>query len=270
MLHRTKRPSIKVLAQMIEQVYRRDCHIPDWECMDHTDTVFVFKQGSTRIFVVRGIRPDNAEDLAACVALSANKLKYTPRFKKDIEFIKKNNPTHMDFLIGHSLGGAITDELLNQKLFKSALTFNPAVEPQYLRNQHNERYYNPSDFLYNLIGHLASNVHMVKDIPTSAQPGLNLDFFYHLLKSHMINQFIEDESKTAKHMVEYVVLNKSQFTKEQAIEWIADHKYKHRDMDETPTEYRFRQVSPEIMKTGHYKPRTVKMGFLGHLVVLYK
>lgn len=280
-----------LLAKMIQQIYKKHCQVEGWTCEDHSDMVFIFKRESDgkRVFAIRGIRPTSVSDLKACLSLVTNDLTSTERFKSDLEFIKKNHPKKTDFLTGHSLGGAIVDELLHRKMFNSAITFNPAIELQYLRNSGNQRYYNPTDFLYNLLGQFASNVHMVKAIPSSSRQGLNMEYLFHLLISHKLEQFIENDNKevhkephkddlthkdgalTQDHLVQSVILDKSKFHGvQEAKMWIMKHGYKHTSVDETPNTYRFRQVHPDIIKTGHYQAKMVKIGDVGHLLVLYK
>jgi len=71
------------------------------------------------------------------------------------------------------------------------------------------------------------------------------------------------------HIVQTVILKKQHFTKPKAIEWIALHGYNHSKIDETPNEYRFRQVSPEILKTNMFRERMIKIGDKGYLGILY-
>ena len=76
--------------------------------------------------------------------------------------------------------------------------------------------------------------------------------------------------KHTLYLVQSIILNKSEFTKEEANYWIQSHHYKLTIPDETPNEYRYRQLDPSIIKTGHYYPKTISLGDKGYMVVLYK
>jgi hypothetical protein len=263
-------------AKMIQTVYKNKCEISGWECIADSDTICIFKSKSTNKIVVaiRGMRIQNKEDILACASLINNTLTSTERFKKDKAFIlsvsRSLTPNKLDYglVLGHSLGGAIVDELLHQKIFSHGITFNPAVEPKYLSNEKNERYYNPEDFLYMLIGKYASNVHLTKPFHPPLEPGINLPYLFRLWTAHRIQQFVGEEQ--GSHLVQSVVLNKDKFDKDEAKAWIQNHGYRHSAIDETPNTYRFRQINPDIIKSGHYHPKMVKIGDKGHMLVLYK
>jgi hypothetical protein len=104
-----------------------------------------------------------------------------------------------------------------------------------------------------------------------------------ILKSyyaHKIEEFVPKDETKKEHkehqkgddyLVQSVHLSKDHFEDvEHAKRWMAEHNYKHTDVDETPNEYRFRQMSPKLAETGHYRPKSVKIGDAGYLIVLYK
>ena len=66
-----------------------------------------------------------------------------------------------------------------------------------------------------------------------------------------------------------LILKKSHFSKQQAIEWIYKHDYNVTHSDETLNEYRFRLISSDILNTGYYKERIIKLEDIGYLIVLY-
>jgi hypothetical protein len=69
-------------------------------------------------------------------------------------------------------------------------------------------------------------------------------------------------------IVQSVILKRSHFTLREAKEWVAKEGYKHSKVDITPHTFRFRQVSPELVKTG-YRPRMVKLGDMGYVLIFY-
>lgn len=69
-------------------------------------------------------------------------------------------------------------------------------------------------------------------------------------------------------IVQSVILKRSHFTLPEAKAWVAKEGYKHSKVDITPHTFRFRQVSPDLVKVG-YRARMVKMGDIGHLLIFY-
>jgi len=69
-------------------------------------------------------------------------------------------------------------------------------------------------------------------------------------------------------MLQSVVLYRSKFTPQEALDWIKDHNYKYSKIDITPHTIRFRQKSPELLKAG-YTVRTIPVGDIGFLVMGY-
>lgn len=69
-------------------------------------------------------------------------------------------------------------------------------------------------------------------------------------------------------IVQSVILKRSHFTLPEAKAWATKEGYKHSKVDITPHTFRFRQVSPELVKVG-YRARMVKMGDIGHLLIFY-
>lgn len=261
---------IHTLASMCKKVYSQDCTYETWECVASSPTVLIFQKDKLRVIAIRGTKINDQTDLSAAASVGLNKLSSTNRFRSDKEFIKKHYKPIKTIGTGHSLGGAICDILLAEKLIHSATTFNPAVEPKYLDNNYNTRYYNKNDFIYKLIGRFASNVKIWDEKPFNVIDHL-LDYsiIYKTLSDHSIDQFIDPE-KEKHHIVQSVILHKSMFpTIEEARDWTAIHGYRTSQSDETPNEYRFRQASPELLKTGKYMERTIKLGEKGYLGILY-
>jgi hypothetical protein len=92
-----------------------------------------------------------------------NKLYWTDRIKKDIEIIapmeatlRKQQPHLKFYATGHSLGGAVCDILLAHNYASLAVSYNPAIEPQYKHHSHNHRIYNEWDPLYAIMGRFAT------------------------------------------------------------------------------------------------------------------
>jgi hypothetical protein len=55
------------------------------------------------------------------------------------------------------------------------------------------------------------------------------------------------------YKIQSIIFSKDHFTKEQAIDWIVQHGYKNKKIDEKPNTYRFRQLTPRYVKNQGYK-----------------
>ena len=241
-------------------------------------------QTKIRIYAFRGTQ--NQEDVSSFPSLASNTFSSSTRYQKDKEFVKQHPAPegYKTIGAGHSLGGAIIDQLLADGLIQTGISFNPAVELNTLDNTGNKRIYNRNDFLYKLIGQFASNTHIVNNDLFSRIEG-TLRYF-DILKSlyeHNNKQFIEKEKLTKEdvvkiepkepnsYLIQSVVLDKEKFpTLEKAKEWASAHKYKTDKHDETLNEWRFRQVSPSIFTGGLYTAKTVKLDDIGNLIIAYK
>jgi len=72
-----------------------------------------------------------------------------------------------------------------------------------------------------------------------------------------------------KHVVQSVLLKRSQFTLPEAVKWLEKHGYTHHKVDATPEYYRFRQHDPHHLEALKYRARTIKLGNLGLLIIFY-
>lgn len=244
-------------------------------------------QTKIRIYAFRGTQ--NAEDVSTFPTLVSNTFSSTKRYQTDKAFVKEHPAPEGYRTIGggHSLGGAVVDQLLADGLIQSGISFNPAIELNKMNNSGNKRIYNRNDFLYKLVGQFASNTHIVNNDPFSRIESTVR--FFDVLKSlyeHNNKQFIdkdqekiprdkprqiEDLDEPNSYIIQSVVLHKEKFpTLEKAKEWASAHKYKTDKYDETLNEWRFRQVSPTIFTAGIYTAKSVKIEDLGFLVIAYK
>jgi hypothetical protein len=56
-------------------------------------------------------------------------------------------------------------------------------------------------------------------------------------------------------IVQSIVFKKDNIKLDDAIKWVKNNGYKIYKIDTTPTQYRFRQFSPELLKKRKIKPR---------------
>lgn len=281
------------LAKMIQNVYHGTDKVGDFELVAKCDSAQVYKRDKSKIWIyaIRGWYPHHSEETLDAKALIDSTIESRPRYKKVKAFFQKHPAPagYKHIATGHSMGGAYCDQLIADGVVKEAISFNPAIQLKDLHNSGNTRYYNRNDFIYKTIGMYASNVHTINNSFFD-----KVDYalgFVNIIKSylaHNLEQFEkphsvqskkpEKEHESVKHeeddpsyLVQSVHLSKDHFEDvEHAKQWIAEHHYKHQSVDETPNEYRFRQMSPKLVETGHYRPKSIKIGDAGYLIVLYK
>jgi hypothetical protein len=109
---------------------------------------------------VRGTEFVEFDDIMADIKIGRNRsITNTKRCIQDIETVRAfvEEPENSDIFligIGHSLGGAINDELLNAGLIEYAVSFNPAVQKKHVVNNTHSlhtRYYIEHDPIYKLL-----------------------------------------------------------------------------------------------------------------------
>jgi hypothetical protein len=276
---------------MVEKSYDyykgiKDLDVKDYNLVAKCSSGIIYERPKSkiRIYAFRGTK--NQEDASSFPSLFSNKFSTTKRYQDDKKFVE-DHPAPAGYRTigaGHSLGGAVVDQLLEDGLIQEGISFNPAVELNKMNNNGNKRIYNRNDFLYKLVGQFSSNVKTVNnDLFSRVETAVR---YFDILKSlyeHNNEQFIDKEKlskeKASKappsapnsYIIQSVVLHKEKFpTLEKAKEWASLHKYKTDKHDETLHEWRFRQVSPMIFTTGHYTARTVHLQDIGNLIIAYK
>ena len=152
-------PDTKILFKMNESSYSKDAKdIEPYHRILKTPYLTVYKDDKTVVVAVRGTDVKDGKDLVADIAIALGALKSTPRFKSDVEELKKlrNTPELKNLYwigTGHSLGSALVDEFLKLGLLSEAVTFNGAVSKEFYNvNNKNRRIYLKNDPLYLIMG----------------------------------------------------------------------------------------------------------------------
>jgi len=132
------------------------------QLMKETKTLKFYKEGNNIIIGVRGTK--DWKDWISNFSLAVRDksiFRATPRITEDIaeikEFQKQYPPSQYHYSgVGHSLGGAVVDELIDQGLIKEGRSYNPAVHLEDLHKgvDKNKRVYEEKDPL-RVIGLLA-------------------------------------------------------------------------------------------------------------------
>jgi hypothetical protein len=133
-----------------------EADIDGWRLVGSTPTVLCYLKHGVSVVAVRGTA--SMDDwLTTNTTIPLNQLADTKRAQtmiKEVEKWKHSRPNETQwFATGHSLGGALCDVLLREKLVREAFTFNPAVQPQDFNGKlPNRRVYARGDPLYQLMG----------------------------------------------------------------------------------------------------------------------
>ena len=135
-------------------------------------------------------------------ASTARNVRNSERYRRDVRYIKEIKPMITGYLgvkdpiyyaVGHSLSGAIIDELLEDDLVSSAVSFNPAIERRNFNiPNNNHRVYLECDILYNLLGKFITNGNIevvAKANPAGPDAG-PIDATKGTLKCHNIKEVI--------------------------------------------------------------------------------
>jgi len=154
------------LGRMAEEAYkpRGSSTIGVWDLVLNTPSIKAYKHKDDIIVAVRGTEVTDTIDLGADASIIFSNLSNTPRYKKDkeiVEALHKTYPTATFYGVGHSLGGAIVDTLIEDGLLKEGVSFNPAVQPKHYKDTRNARISHKEDPLYNLLTKNATNVEVV-------------------------------------------------------------------------------------------------------------
>ena len=296
--------AIQNYAQAIQNTYEGRQDLKGYKFIAGNGNVGIYEKKGARLFAIRGMRPSDSADRSAVLSLLTNDLKGSARYKKDKEFIKKHKTLGVKHItVGHSLGGAIVDQLIDDGMINRGLSFNPAMQPKDIFKTANRRLYNKDDFLYLLIGKYSGN-HGLIDVDFKAFEGSWFDTLFKLWTAHKIEQFVEhetdetpmeegtagtqkksvlmrkkkpvapkpkDEPRVGRGIVQSVVIKKEAFPDiDDARAWVRSKGYKVSKIDETPNTYRFRQLDPAIMRTGKYVDRMIDLSDVGYLNMLYE
>jgi hypothetical protein len=135
-------------------------------------------------------------------ASTARNVRNSERYRRDVRYIKEIKPMITGYLgvkdpiyyaVGHSLSGAMIDELLEDNLVSSAVSFNPAIERRNFNiPNNNHRVYLECDILYNLLGKFITNGNIevvAKANPAGPDAG-PIDATKGTLKCHNIKEVI--------------------------------------------------------------------------------
>lgn len=176
-------PPLYDLAQLVASTYQPNTtpNIQGYTLLQKTPTVSFFQVNKKRnviIIALRGTSFQDVDDLKADLAIVktlvadvnlAINVENSQRYIRDVaditafkkqaaQYSPRSNAKLVYYAVGHSLSGALIDDMLLQGLVKSAVSFNPAIERvNFNVPNDNHRVYLECDVLYNLIGKFITN-----------------------------------------------------------------------------------------------------------------
>lgn len=194
------RPSDKDFFKITKQQYKKngDVQVGNYKLVFDSPTVKAYLSGDQSIMLaIRGT--DDKRDVSADAQIAFNRLKYSDRYNLDKNIINQIvqafPPNQYDYyLTGHSLGGAIINQLKRDFPFlKDSVQFNPAFQPYDLFSQQatqNKRYYTQDDPLYKIGGRLFSNEIVVPtQKPTISMPSNFASQAFNYYQGHALDNF---------------------------------------------------------------------------------
>jgi hypothetical protein len=210
-------PSLEVLSKMVASTYKPEnefTKIEGYNLVVKTPTIAIFsvkKKPNLFIIALRGTAFTDLNDISADLGIvktivndasTARNVRNSTRYTNDVETIKQFDgivkhyyriPKPVYYAVGHSLSGAIIDELLEDGLVSSAVSFNPAIERRmFAVPNKNHRVYLSCDILYNLLGKFITNGNLEviqKDNPKGTDAGV-IDTTKGSVECHSINSVV--------------------------------------------------------------------------------
>ena len=187
------KPSEKVFLDVSTQAYKPNpaAQVDGFRLLRATSTINAYINDGQKVIIigVRGTEVKDTEDLKADASLPFNQLKTIGRYRKDAAFVREvlaQFPAYQVFLTGHSLGGAIDNQLKRDfPQLKDAVEFNPAFQSKDLIYQQPgiKRYYISTDPLYKVGGRFfRGNI----VLPPGSSTGIGL---IDALQGHKLAQF---------------------------------------------------------------------------------
>lgn len=144
------------LLRMCEETYaiykgKKPQAVGEWKVLESTPYLLLYSDGEDYVLAVRGSK--EFQDVMAWFPCVLGWVNWTNRYNQDLPVAKqwKKKFPGSWFGTGHSLGGAIVDNLMAEGLIQSSMTFNPAVETKFVGNR-NRRVYFQGDPVLSTLG----------------------------------------------------------------------------------------------------------------------
>ena len=246
-----KVPTTKQAYAMEKRSYTEGDHpdLGEWYPFFRNKYLVVYKNDNLKAvcIAVRGTKPTDTTDVIADVRIALGRLKDSKRYLDDVKTIKsiqEKLPQREWYWsgVGHSLGGAILDELILDDLIKEAISFNPAVQKEnYNDPLPNRRIYLDSDPLYKVMGRFTKYKEIREDKSDNS-----------MLEAHGLENFEGGNNGMVLHAV--IVKKPLNITEARKI---AKHYIKGPKgfVRETSESFRFRNISKQKFVKNSFKTK---------------
>jgi len=194
-------PPLYDLSEMVAATYKPEADNPDiqgYTLLAKTPTLAFFqvqRKKNVIIIAIRGTALSDLNDITADLGIlksivvdanTARNVRNSRRYASDVaeieefkelaeKYLPRKKAVLKYYAVGHSLSGSIIDELLEDGLVSSAVSFNPAIERVMLDIPNdNHRIYIECDVLYQLLGKFITNGNLEvvpKENPAGADAG---------------------------------------------------------------------------------------------------
>jgi hypothetical protein len=205
-------PSEKDLNKLNRGTYKDNFEIPGYQILAKSPTVIFYKKitDNTVVIAVRG-SADKRDWLQTNTMLPFGRLTTTARYKEDKQFVANNLAKFAEgndvYIVGHSLGGAIANQLqIDFPIIQGGITFNAAFQPMDFFNKSKvQRKYTSGDPLGKLGRYLpGSTVEDDSNLLDRFLPSVGL-----MGKSHRLDSFQSGQEGGKK-----VCMDKKAYVKE--------------------------------------------------------
>jgi len=177
-------PTKGVLQQLAVASYEANppATIGSFKLVKHTPTLKFYYDEAKNFMVVaiRGTKLTDKHDLIADALAVTGNLRNSYRYKNDAQQVREMDrqyPKARFFGVGHSLGGAILDLFLRNRLIDAGMSYNGFPEPHERQgNPLHHRIYHTGDFIYKMFASKIPNI----ELRTTSEP-----FWKYLVKYSM-------------------------------------------------------------------------------------
>lgn len=161
----------------------------EWRLVKSTPTLkfYLSEKQKTMVVAIRGTA--DTRDVKSWYDIAKGTLSNTPRAREDekvIKQVKSEYPNNYYVGVGHSAGGSFLDLWIAKGYLTTGVSYNPAIEPQYIKSARNYRIYMANDPLYNIMGKYSRLGEVIGQKPVSALDSVGV---VQSVKAHFLSNF---------------------------------------------------------------------------------
>jgi len=182
-------PERKVLQTMGKEAYETipNANVDGFHLIFSTPTLKAYMRDNTIVIAIRGT--SDKRDVLTDSLIPLNLVYTSDRYKSDLETLKtlqaQYPPSEYEYYgVGHSLGGVILDEFVNQGFLRMGVSYNSAIQPKFLNKELNvHRIYQKGDILYKTMGQFLKQKPEIREKKTPNALGMLLSHIGKIIPS---------------------------------------------------------------------------------------